>query len=295
MFYGDQYRWWVGQVVSVLDDPLKLGRCQVRIQGLHSPEIPDRDLPWASVVLPTTQGGVSGTSSTAWLQPGARVVGWFLDGDASQQPIIYGSIPILEGQVQSGGVGPRSNSPNNPGFSGLHGSQGNGGIPSTPNIVPPASLANDTQFQSKFQEMKAKYPGDYFTLPRLYQIIKGESAFNTRALNRSSNAAGLFQFIPSTLRDLNSRNGTSHSSSSIRSMTAAQQLQVYDEYLSRWNYKGNNHLGMMQAAPAFANRSPDTIVYRINTQAWAGNSGWRDPKPGGPVTVRGINQFYDSK
>ena len=45
-FYGDQTRWFVGSVVS-LQDPFKVGRIQVRIQGIHSDdlvEIPDEKL-----------------------------------------------------------------------------------------------------------------------------------------------------------------------------------------------------------------------------------------------------------
>ena len=35
MFYGDQNRWFVGLVIDI-DDPLKLDRVKVRIQGIHT-------------------------------------------------------------------------------------------------------------------------------------------------------------------------------------------------------------------------------------------------------------------
>ena len=69
LFYGDDTRWWLGEVIDVLSDPLQLGRAQVRIFGIHGPDIPNEKLPWASVVLPTTSAGVSGVGTTPWLQP----------------------------------------------------------------------------------------------------------------------------------------------------------------------------------------------------------------------------------
>ena len=45
----DGFIWWMG-VVESRQDPLGLGRCQVRVFGFHSPslsDIPSKDLPWA--------------------------------------------------------------------------------------------------------------------------------------------------------------------------------------------------------------------------------------------------------
>ena len=41
-FYGDQNRWFVGLVVDI-NDPLKLDRVRVRIQGIDTPESRTRD------------------------------------------------------------------------------------------------------------------------------------------------------------------------------------------------------------------------------------------------------------
>ena len=100
-FYGDDIRWWYGMVQEVASDPIELGRARVRIFGIHGPLIQDQDLPWASVVLPTTSGGVSGVGTTPWLQPTARVIGIFLDGKNSQLPVILGAIPSFEGDINS--------------------------------------------------------------------------------------------------------------------------------------------------------------------------------------------------
>ena len=91
-FYGDSFRWFVGVVVSN-HDPLKLGRVKVRVRGLHSnleEDIPTADLPWAQVVVPSTEGGISGIGKMPQLQNGSQVVGFFADGEASQLPIIMG-------------------------------------------------------------------------------------------------------------------------------------------------------------------------------------------------------------
>lgn len=113
-FYGDNFRWWYGVVINTAADPMRLGRALVRIYGIHSDDIPDAKLPWASVVVPTTEGGVSGIGQNPGLKPGARVVGFFLDGEGSQFPVIFGSIPGVEGEITSTGY-PRLQTPGAPG------------------------------------------------------------------------------------------------------------------------------------------------------------------------------------
>ena len=51
-FYGDIQRWWVGTVEegSGQTDPNGLGRCRVRIDGIHGPDISLDDLPYAQTV-----------------------------------------------------------------------------------------------------------------------------------------------------------------------------------------------------------------------------------------------------
>ena len=76
-------------------DPLKLGRCQVRVAGLHNYDknlLKTDDLPWAYPMQPITSAGISGIGHTP-LGPveGTWVVIMFRDDD-EQQPIILGSI-----------------------------------------------------------------------------------------------------------------------------------------------------------------------------------------------------------
>lgn len=97
-FYGDQFRWFVGTVVQRVGDPMPnpLGRVKVRIVGVHD-GIDDVDLPWASVMLPTTSGGVN-AGFPARLQVNAQVFGIFLDGNQSQSPLVLGTIPYNIGE-----------------------------------------------------------------------------------------------------------------------------------------------------------------------------------------------------
>lgn len=82
-------------VVENRYDPLKLGRCQVRVVGLHTHDknkLPTGDLPWAMPMAPITSASVSGIGQTPLgLVEGAWVVIMFQDED-NQYPIIIGSL-----------------------------------------------------------------------------------------------------------------------------------------------------------------------------------------------------------
>lgn len=92
---NDSFKWWVG-VVEDRNDPEKLGRCRVRIFGYHIEDtniLPTRDLPWALPVQSINSAAVSGIgSSPTGIVPGTWVIGWFLDGEECQQPIMMGTI-----------------------------------------------------------------------------------------------------------------------------------------------------------------------------------------------------------
>lgn len=98
--------WWHGFVEDV-DDPEKLGRCRVRIFGIHTHEkekIPTESLPWAVPMMPYSSASASGVGrSPTGILPGSWVVGFFRDGEECQQPMIlgsYGGINKLEGITQ---------------------------------------------------------------------------------------------------------------------------------------------------------------------------------------------------
>lgn len=98
-FYGDNFQWFIGVVEDNKHDPLKLGRVRVRAFGIHSPylnQVEIDDLPWATVIVPATEGGISGVGrSPNGIEQGAWVAGFFMD-EEQQNPVIFGTIPRIE-------------------------------------------------------------------------------------------------------------------------------------------------------------------------------------------------------
>ena len=98
-YYGDDLRWFVATVIDSSPPRGLEGRIKIRIHGIHSPDvndIPQRDLPWAQVLMPGDTYGVSGLGSSCHILPGAIVFGMFLDGTSSQLPLVFGSMPRVE-------------------------------------------------------------------------------------------------------------------------------------------------------------------------------------------------------
>jgi len=91
---GD-FVWWVG-VVEDRNDPVQMGRVRVRCFGWHTDDkgsIPTDMLPWAMTVNGIQSASVSGLgNSPTGLVEGAWVVGFFMDGDRAQEPIVLGSL-----------------------------------------------------------------------------------------------------------------------------------------------------------------------------------------------------------
>lgn len=107
-FVGHSFIWWQG-VVEDNQDPMKLGRCRVRILGFHTEdkkEIPTDTLPWAYPVQPITSAAISGVGcSPTGLVPGSWVVGFFRDGASAQDPVILGSIGGIPEEAATSAVG----------------------------------------------------------------------------------------------------------------------------------------------------------------------------------------------
>lgn len=98
----DGFLWWIG-VVEDRNDPEKLGRCRVRIFGIHTDDItaiPTVDLPWAVPVH-----SVNNNDTFATPKEGEYVVGFFLDGTFNQSPAILGIIPGYNRQTPPDGRG----------------------------------------------------------------------------------------------------------------------------------------------------------------------------------------------
>lgn len=98
----DGFRWWIGQIApeevqKQLNKDAKDGwgnRLKVRIMGYHPysvEELPNEDLPWAQILLSTSDGtGASNYATSHKVRPGDIVFGFFLDGDNAQIPVISG-------------------------------------------------------------------------------------------------------------------------------------------------------------------------------------------------------------
>lgn len=101
---------WMG-VVENTKDPLKMGRVQVRIFGVHTDNlnlIPTEDLPWA-----LSSHSTNNSKSFSSLLEGDHVIGYFPDGIASQAPIILGVIPgvMTKAWDTTKGFSPQSKDP----------------------------------------------------------------------------------------------------------------------------------------------------------------------------------------
>jgi hypothetical protein len=92
--YQSSMVWWEGVVENRMD-PLKIGRVQVRVFGLHTDNlqnIPEEDLHWMQVMTPTTSASNSGVGETPYLIEGTHVIGFFRDGDSRQDGIVMGTV-----------------------------------------------------------------------------------------------------------------------------------------------------------------------------------------------------------
>ena len=102
----DGFIWWIGQVADPKywrNDKTRIDngkeawgyRCKVRIIGYHSfdpNELKDEDLPWAHILTSASDGAPAqgGFGKLPLLVGGESVVGFFLDGEEAQQPVVMG-------------------------------------------------------------------------------------------------------------------------------------------------------------------------------------------------------------
>lgn len=105
------FYWWFGAVED-RNDPLRLGRCRVRIIGYHTEDIevlPTEDLPWAMPVMPANSAGTSGVGwSPTGAVEGSWVVGFFADGENGQHPMFFGTVGAIPGGLRAGDCAPDS-------------------------------------------------------------------------------------------------------------------------------------------------------------------------------------------
>ena len=126
---GQSFNWWIGQIAddSTWRENINAGkfedkegvpgwgyRYKVRIMGIHDQSIEtleSEQLPWATVMYPTTTGGgQQGAMATPALRQGNFVFGFFMDGGQEQVPVIMGVMgnnlqtPLQTKTELSGGI-----------------------------------------------------------------------------------------------------------------------------------------------------------------------------------------------
>lgn len=94
------FTWFIGTVED-RNDPQKLGRVRVRPYNLYSQDkalVPTTELPWAIIMMPPTNPSSKkvGWSSNG-LTVGSTVIGFFMDGNDCNQPIIMGTMHGIPG------------------------------------------------------------------------------------------------------------------------------------------------------------------------------------------------------
>ena len=88
------FRWFVG-IVEDRNDPEQLGRVRARAYGFHGDKVdtPTEHLPWAVIMSsPTSASSLGVGISPTGIQVGSTVLGFFMDGNEMQIPVIMGTI-----------------------------------------------------------------------------------------------------------------------------------------------------------------------------------------------------------
>lgn len=101
-FLGTEFIWWKG-VVEDRQDPLKLGRAKIRLIGWHTSDkslMPTDQLPWALPITPIDSG-----KNSVGLREGDWCIGFFLDGESKQYPVVIGTLPGISEEIADPNVG----------------------------------------------------------------------------------------------------------------------------------------------------------------------------------------------
>lgn len=177
----DGFIWWTG-IIEDRQDPLRLGRCKVRCIGWHSDnkmQLPTSDLPWAIPISPVNDTSIHAPKE------GDMVFGFFIDGDAAQNPMILGvlpSIPLKKPNPQNAFEDNRSeeqlrNAPRKP-KSREHKEDGSGTVTSEYDVAFSYPYQLDEPSSSRLSRNDHKI-GDSFIQFRKDTIISGVSVVNS--------------------------------------------------------------------------------------------------------------------
>lgn len=90
----DRFIGFIANVININGEGPNFGKVQIRIVGDQGQStIQDEDLLWATLAMPVTSASERGIGTTPnWLTVGSTVVGYFLDGNYRNIPMITGVI-----------------------------------------------------------------------------------------------------------------------------------------------------------------------------------------------------------
>ena len=245
----DGFIWWIGQVAdpkvwrkkevdtNTTNNKDSWGyRCKVRIIGYHSfdPNIlKDEDLPWAHILTSAAEGAPAqgGFGKLPSIVGGESVVGFFLDGDEAQQPVVMACFHRSPAVV---------NVPKGNPFDPFTGSKGPFASGSKLQLT-----RNKAQEDGKVKEIPQSIgDGSQFTMGANSEFgvdtegsLDLSPGFTPISPNTSGNAGALFG-LPNTPQDLL----YSDDKGELGMLAAAQGTYVPDNGCS------NNIIGQIQAA-----------------------------------------------
>lgn len=92
----ESFRWFIGITTKYKECENGGYKAKVRVIGYHPDStgvIKDEELPWAHVLVPLNMGAGEGATGCSFNSRGSEtVIGFFMDGDNGQQPVIIGSL-----------------------------------------------------------------------------------------------------------------------------------------------------------------------------------------------------------
>ena len=160
--------WFMG-VVEDVNDPQHINRVRVRCIGFHPKDktlLPTSNLPWAPFLSSTAQ------MSAPMVNQGDWVVGFFIDGNMAQQPVVIGSlvgIPQEQANPNEGFYDPTGIHPKFPGEgTNPRHARGEAGAPdrnavafSKSTATSGVPVADGTKFAEPESKFDARYPANH--------------------------------------------------------------------------------------------------------------------------------------
>ena len=298
---GEKWVWFDAEVVNV-KDPHKSGRVQIRVKGYHDDKtkIPDKDLPWAQVLMPVSSASVNkvGASPTGLL-PKSKVIGFWYDANDMRIPFIMGSY-VSAGELDNGGKTQGGKTPpKEPTNSGNplnrpNGKDDAGGDrnpkplknPLEPNTerkndseLPKTSITEVAKQGLKFPDLKtigslAKMPGGI--LQTILKVDPGnaggaippavENILGIQALSSLSNPSGIFGLASQALQSLMQK--SSKELSQNQSVGMNNILDTIIQFVQSGEFaklSDNNKTILLEAIRLLSENPNEPVIPRANT------------------------------